>query len=1796
MTTQRQQRVYQLAITTLLAIGGIFTSTNLRVLAQLEPDNTLGQENSIVNQVNDLKDMIEGGATRGANLFHSFEKFNVGENRSVYFANPTGIENILTRVTGGNASNIFGKLGVEGTANLFLINSNGIFFGNNASLDIRGSFTATTTDSINLVENSLFSATAPATSNLLTVQPSALFVNALKNQQATILNRGNLTVDQGKNITLFGANVTNTGTLIAPGGTVKITGTENLTIRGNIDTTTLLVDTKNLTIAENNNATIDKTTLDGLSGNTNLIFQATNDITINPLSNNSLNLVNGSGKITFTADTDGNGSGNFQMNIADIITANGRSIEIKGVNLIVGNIDTSSELDGGNITLNGHGDISTGNLYSYSSSYYGNAGNGGFISLNTNGNIYSYQQLNSSSYSYSGTAGNGGEIFLTAVGEISAESLNSSSSSYSGTAGNGGAIFLAAQSNIYIQYLLDSSSYSWDRNAGNGGAIALTAGGNIFTQYFLNSSSYSYYGNAGNGGDIFMTAQGGVYHISNESLNSSSYSYYGNAENGGDISLNSQSEIYLSTPNESLNSSSVSYSGNVGNGGDISLNAQSDIMTQSLYSFSNSPGNTGNGGAIALTTTQGDISTLSLYSYSSSYAANGDFSGNAGNGGDIALNTTGGNITTQFLESSSRSYSGNTGNGGAIAFNTTLGDISTLSLYSSSNSYSGNAGNGGAIALNTTQGHISTGSLNSSSSSDLGNAGNGGAIALNTTQGDISTQSLDSSSRSPNGNAGNGGNTTLKIFEGGINIPYIISSATGQSGNGGTIQFTGNKLDINNIVINSDGQSGSNGGLIKLDAPLIQLTDSDLSSSNYGSGNSGQIELNSTGNINFNSSRLFTTLEPGSTGEGGNIQIQTQNFNLTNFAVINTGTYSIGNAGNININAQNVSLKNGSSLQSLTADQGNAGNIFLNVPDGNIFLSNSSSISTSATKTASGNSGNIQLNSRTLSILNGSQIQALTEGIGTSKAGEIIVNASDSIIIGGIDPNFANPDPNALPGQNVGKRDYDDFGNQQILNIGTNNSILTAQQLQASDFYLNNPNQTNPNVEYNTRSPYVSLNATGDDQIHVYAINVNAGTKAVFDIDNTGLNYEYDEQAKLINFPAINTKLTLLDSQGNELSSNDDTSHGLAAGGSDTTMTLQQDPYLRYTFTQGGTYYIQVSNFDDQGVPSSYKTFSGQAITGTSYNLQISLEPNPIQANINNQGQPSGIFAYTQDAGKAGNIILNSATLTLESGGQISAFTNGSGDGGTVNINANNLVNLGVEVQNFAPVVSVETNGAGKAGDIIINTPNFTLSETARITATATKNATNTEQGGSITLNASQMNLAGVVGIFAETQGQAPAGTLKLNPYQKYPNLDITLFPNSSISASTSASGKGGDLIINAPENINITGQGKLAVESTGTGDAGHIQINTQNLNIADGVKISAATSGSGKGGNINLNANTFTANNGAQLLTTTSGTAKAGNIIVNVKDNITLDSTNTGLFANTEKGSIGDSGSITIDPLTFMIKNGAGIGVNSQGSGKGGDVSLQAGTLSLDNQAFLSAETASNQGGEINLNIQNLLLLLNNSRISATAGTSQSGGNGGNININAPFIIAFPRGNSDITANAYQGNGGEINITTNAIFGLKYQQQLTERSDITASSQFGLAGEVEINTPDVNPTSGLIELPGNLVDAESLVGKDICSAEQIAKKSSFTIIGSGGLPAESDELISNSPGMLEWATRSGKQETTPVVMRKSQVNQEEENINNRVIQEAQGWIITADGKVILTAESPKVTLQNSALTHPGCH
>src|SRR5262245_3691499 len=145
-----------------LLLGVGLTRSFAQVSTAITPDGTLG---TAVTQSGTLH-TITGGTRpgNGPNLFHSFDRFSVGTGATASFTSAqTGIKHILSRVTGGQRSDIDGQLRTDGQlrsegASLYLLNPAGVLFGPNASLDVSGSLHVSTADYLRLADGARFSA------------------------------------------------------------------------------------------------------------------------------------------------------------------------------------------------------------------------------------------------------------------------------------------------------------------------------------------------------------------------------------------------------------------------------------------------------------------------------------------------------------------------------------------------------------------------------------------------------------------------------------------------------------------------------------------------------------------------------------------------------------------------------------------------------------------------------------------------------------------------------------------------------------------------------------------------------------------------------------------------------------------------------------------------------------------------------------------------------------------------------------------------------------------------------------------------------------------------------------------------------------------------------------------------------------------------------------------------------------------------------------------------------------------------------------------------------------------------------------------------------------------------------------------------------------------------------------------------------------------------------------------------------------------------------------------------------
>ena len=152
----------------------------------------------------------------------------------------------------------------------------------------------------------------------------------------------------------------------------------------------------------------------------------------------------------------------------------------------------------------------------------------------------------------------------------------------------------------------------------------------------------------------------------------------------------------------------------------------------------------------------------------------------------------------------------------------------------------------------------------------------------------------------------------------------------------------------------------------------------------------------------------------------------------------------------------------------------------------------------------------------------------------------------------------------------------------------------------------------------------------------------------------------------------------------------------------------------------------------------------------------------------------------------------------------------------------------------------------------------------------------------------------------------------------------------------------------------------------------------------------------------------------------------------------------------------------------------------------------------------------------------------------------------------------------SDINANAFQGNGGNINITTPGLFGIQFRDRQTLKSDITASSEFGFDGSFNLNLQELDVTSGLIELPENLTDASDRITAG-CPSDEEAR---FITSGRSGIPQNPRQVLQNQV-ILQDLRISNSTPSTPSTLSPPSL-----------IKEATGWIVNKDGDVEFVADN----------------
>ena len=200
---------------------------------------------------------------RSQNLSLNWQSFDIGAQSTVNFVQPNARSIAVNRIGGNSGSVILGRLNANGQ--VFLINPNGVLFGQGAQVNVGGLVAST----LNVSDSELAGGTRHFSDN----------------GGGNIVNRGTINAAKGGYIALLGPQVTNQGTLNAPGGTVALAGGNAVTL--SFDGSRLL------------SLQVDKSTLNALADNHQLIVADGGQVLMSAGAKDSLlaSVVNNSGTI-----------------------------------------------------------------------------------------------------------------------------------------------------------------------------------------------------------------------------------------------------------------------------------------------------------------------------------------------------------------------------------------------------------------------------------------------------------------------------------------------------------------------------------------------------------------------------------------------------------------------------------------------------------------------------------------------------------------------------------------------------------------------------------------------------------------------------------------------------------------------------------------------------------------------------------------------------------------------------------------------------------------------------------------------------------------------------------------------------------------------------------------------------------------------------------------------------------------------------------------------------------------------------------------------------------------------------------------------------------------------------------------------------------------------------------------------------------------------------------------------------------------------------------------------------------
>jgi filamentous hemagglutinin family protein len=897
----------------------------------------------------------------------------------------------------------------------------------------------------------------------------------------------------------------------------------------------------------------------------------------------------------------------------------------------------------------------------------------------------------------------------------------------------------------------------------------------------------------------------------------------------------------------------------------------------------------------------------------------------------------------------------------------------------------------------------------------------------------------------------------------------------------------GSQLSANNTFI--PGSVGAPSGPTPIEGNVVLVASTTIISNSTVSATSGGAVSIQTGDLQLSRSRIDCgqVLDLGSlpglcnivangaaTLEGSTIVVDCG-------VEVNSGAQS----GNIVISSSSFDMSNKSELNATNGAVGGSGNITIQVARGGPAIFSNATVNVGLTSNDAFGPGNISVTAGSASI-NNSTFNAASNGapagggnILVATSGPLSLNASNLAVGIRAEESFNASSPAgkiALEGSSIdistgttlssntassgASGSIELTATQGSVNITGQNTIISASTSASPSLggqFLGGGSSLMPLPGGNGGD--IALTAPGTVFVG-HGAQVNAGT--------TG-----DGNAGDI---TINAAITVVDGTLQN-----------PTGLSTATAGNRQDPSLQ--FSDFPSFVPGSARGGDIKINGSLEmTGMGASIAATTAGSGFQVGTNGIGAAGNIQvagpavtfNQGTTISSSSSGAGTGGDITINTFSITLSSA-TLSAKTTGTGTGGSIFIqpltsggplqflasgasinasttgagNAGNIQITGDDVSLTAStLIKADTESAGAGGNVTFNlTGPLTLDGHSIVTADASINSTGA--GGDLQISASALTLSHVSSFLVDSVGSGDAGRIQLNA------RNISLQSGALIEASTTSSGKGGNIIIGnltPAVTLSLNDSAMIAAQTSGSGKGGNVSIFANDIKLDGGVSGSLAsietdTDGPGAGGTVHIQTNTLEILSGALISAHTFSSAPGGNITINAPGGITINgiennpnASTTGIVVDTTNDSVGTAhaGKITINSGSLVLTSTGIISASSLDAADGGTIDITASAITLDGTnaagantgilaiAFPDDATQSPRAGDITIHAASLLIK-NTAQISADTGAA---GPGGNIAITANSILIDGRGEpfntfTGISAGTFAtGSGGSIQLT----------------------------------------------------------------------------------------------------------------------------------------------------------------------